>query len=50
MTWTKWEVGNEISEIICERVETQGERRRRKRIAKTIRKSKHRRGLKDDRM
>ena len=50
MTWTKWEVGNEMSEIIGERVETQGERRRRKRIAKTIRKSKHRRGLKDDRM
>ena len=34
---------NEMSEIICERVETQDERRRRKRIAKTIRRNKRRR-------
>ena len=37
------EGGDEMSEIICERVETQDERRRRKRIAKTIRRNKRRR-------
>ena len=37
--------GDEMSEIVSERVETQDERRRRKRIAKTIRRNKRRREM-----